>query len=342
MKKFIYVFITMVLIIISGCEQPPVDEPSDKTAPEIISIMPKADASGVAVDTSVVISFSEAMNVESAEKAFSLLLGTAPVSGTFAWNTVKSIVTFTPADILSYSYEYKILMEYSAADMSGNVLTENVSASFTTVADVGAPQVIAEDKASDSEYDGGWSNGTNGGTGFGTWAIATSPANSGSFIYGSGADEVFGLWANPGHTVSAVRGFTAMSVNQTFSIFIDNGDLSNGAQVGFSLGDDSSEDGWLSLFFRGGESYYIIAGPSGENTSTIPFTSNGLTVEVTITGVNNYSIHLLSGDLSEQTLIGSFGAADGTAAISEFRVFNEGAGTGENYNFYFNNISISE
>jgi hypothetical protein len=95
----------------------------------------------------------------------------------------------------------------------------------------------AFDSAADPAYASGWTNGSNGGSGFGPWTITTnppgttsagsfigdsttlSPGNSGGNINTSGVS--FGLFGYNDAYANAIRAFNApLSVGQTFSIQI--------------------------------------------------------------------------------------------------------------------------
>jgi hypothetical protein len=114
-----------------------------------------------------------------------------------------------------------------------------------------AQNITASDNA--SNYSGGWSTGTNGGTGFGNWTItsnndpaATPPYYAGAFTGNASlagitgmSDPSFGLYANPGGTnatVTVSRNFGApLAVGQTFSFKwatnYDSGDGNKGFNV---------------------------------------------------------------------------------------------------------------
>src|SRR5882724_9118001 len=113
---------------------------------------------------------------------------------------------------------------------------------------------IASDNACNSPYGGtNWSNGQNGGTGFGawslfqtnngTWSFLTSTASnngngcsSGGGINGA-CGKSWGAFAGNGAIANARRAFTglpsALQTNQSFSFSIDNGYVNNsGGAVG--------------------------------------------------------------------------------------------------------------
>ena len=90
----------------------------DNTAPTA-SIAPSGTS--VAIDTTVVVSFSEAMNQTS------VTIVVEGVTGTISWN--GNVATFTPSADLAYNTAYTVSV--SGKDLAGNTMT--AEASFTTV-----------------------------------------------------------------------------------------------------------------------------------------------------------------------------------------------------------------
>ena len=96
--------------------------PPDTILPNVTSTTPANDATGVAVTTTIVVQFSEAMNKTNTEGAFS----TSPATtGTFTWNAAGDKMTYTPSTSLSYSTTYTVSITNSATDLAGNKLDGN-------------------------------------------------------------------------------------------------------------------------------------------------------------------------------------------------------------------------
>jgi len=116
----------------------------DATAPSVSGFSPPDGATGVSTSTQVRVSFSEAMNQNSAQQAFSLQrLDTGLyVSGSVAWSA--NDLVFTPAASLAGGVVYRAQVNASARDVSdpGNQLGAVASASFTT-ADLTPPSISA-------------------------------------------------------------------------------------------------------------------------------------------------------------------------------------------------------
>jgi hypothetical protein len=127
--------------------------------------------------------------------------------------------------------------------MKKTLLSLFVAASFA-VGSANA-QFIAIDNA--ANYGGGWTDGSNGGTGFGPWAISADVGTgfAGNFIGDPNAagvtgmgTQAFGLFANPvgsGAFVNVGRAFPALEVGWTFSvewgINWDSGDGNKGLNI---------------------------------------------------------------------------------------------------------------
>ncbi len=78
----------------------------DTTPPSITSVSPVPLAVGVFRNTTIIIAFSEPMDMASVQSAFSLSDGTSPVGGTFNWS--GNTLTFTPSSYLSRGTLYSV------------------------------------------------------------------------------------------------------------------------------------------------------------------------------------------------------------------------------------------
>ncbi len=106
----------------------------DSTRPLVQSIDPANGSTGVPVTTQVVVSFSEPMDVASAEQAFSLQRTDTGeyVGGTFSW--IGDTMVFTPFGALASGVTYVARENATARDLSdpGNLLTAIATSSFRT------------------------------------------------------------------------------------------------------------------------------------------------------------------------------------------------------------------
>jgi N-acetylneuraminic acid mutarotase len=98
----------------------------DVTPPTILDIIP--EGTDVSVDTKIAVAFSESMQKEFTEYAFSI---SPTAKGTFHW--VGSTLSFIPTSPLDYETEYFVTISSSKAqDLVGNNLESDYSWSFTT------------------------------------------------------------------------------------------------------------------------------------------------------------------------------------------------------------------
>ena len=117
----------------------------DTTPPTVSSTSPAASATGVAVNTTVSATFSEAMNAATiTSSSFTLKAGSTPVLGSVSYNSSTYTATFTPSANLSYSTTYTATLSPAITDAAGNPLASAYSWSFTTV-----PTVIPGDANGD-------------------------------------------------------------------------------------------------------------------------------------------------------------------------------------------------
>jgi hypothetical protein len=118
-----------------------VEDESDTEAPSIETALPVDGASGVFDTDVIVIQFTEAMDQESVEDAYSS--DTLPAENvTFSWNEAGTELTVTPNAPLAYaigldpevlepnSYAYSLSTD--AQDLAGNALEEEHAVSFDT------------------------------------------------------------------------------------------------------------------------------------------------------------------------------------------------------------------
>ena len=103
----------------------------DTTAPTVSSTIPVNAATGVAVNSAMAATFSEAMDPLTITTAtFTLTQGVTPVSGAVTYAGVTA--TFTPTAGLAYSTVYTATITTGAKDLAGNALASDYVWSFTT------------------------------------------------------------------------------------------------------------------------------------------------------------------------------------------------------------------
>jgi parallel beta-helix repeat protein len=108
--------------------------------PAVVSTTPANNATGVAINTPVTVTFSEAMLPVVTQNAFSLKNGTTIVAGTFSWGTLRKLMTFTPTAKLLPTTNYTLTITTGAQSAIGAPLAAPYSSQFTTAP---APVVLA-------------------------------------------------------------------------------------------------------------------------------------------------------------------------------------------------------
>ena len=203
-----------------------------------------------------------------------------------------------------------------------------------------------------------WTNGANSGSGFGAWTLSL-PANSGNYLGtsttnaggGSGGIDTgvqsFGLWANTGAAGHGYRPLTGGSLasDQRFRIDLDNGWIgSGGPSVGFGLQNSASNNLW-EFYFAGGDGSYTINRNGGVFATGIPFTGNGLHVDFGFTGTTNFTVDITAyfnaghTSFTNYTFTGSL-LAQADQGVRQLHIWNANAGSGPNYDAFFNSMSV--
>ncbi len=228
-----------------------------------------------------------------------------------------------------------------------NTITFAQSGGFTVLD--GSSNFVA-DSAADTVYDGGWTNGSNGGNGFEPWQLVA--IGDGGFFTGSSAENAggasgdidtssrsWGLWAT-NDVAEAIRPFSAaLATGEVFSASFDSGWIETNGSVGLALQNSAGDNLW-QFYFNGGGSAFILHDNDGARDSSIPFTGDGLAIEFEWTSASTYRARIqpaggdsvwFSGDLMAQ--------AD--SAVQRLRIWNYQAGAGGDHNVYLNSLSIA-
>ncbi len=217
-----------------------------------------------------------------------------------------------------------------------------------------AAALSAFGQASDNaaNYPGGWTNGSNGGTGFTAWDltnnnngganfagyfIGDSTAGSGNINTGGGA---FAIFANPGAAfANASRGFAQgdLLVGQTFRLQMAV-NFRNGNK-GLNLNNGGTQ---LFNFNVGGDAYTYSIGNGTAVTLTLAYQPDSVfSLNFTRTSGTNFSIAITrtsSAGGTEAALNGTFNLG---MTVNNFRLYNSGTDSGANQNnLYFNNLQI--
>jgi subtilisin family serine protease len=219
-------------------------------------------------------------------------------------------------------------------------LDEGTNVITVTATNNTAPSLWASDNASDSVYGDGWTTGDNGGSGFSGWSIAHAGADAGNFISAGTSNlqlsgTAWGIWAHSTSEANVYRSFSrVLQPGDAFSLGLDNNWVQNDGVVGMGLLNQNGEN-LVELFFRGGGANYIINDADGERDSGYPYNDGGFQVSLLVTGSNTYQ--LVTGT---RTNTGTF-MTRSSMAPAIFRAFNYNGGNGGAYDFFFNNLSLS-
>ena len=230
------------------------------------------------------------------------------------------------------------------------------------------PAVMAQTAADDASTYTGWGTGTNVGTGFLPWALTNNNGAgggfAGNFIGNSGSVidtsfKSFGLYANGGTASNFSIAYRSISNNLTtnsvFKVKLANSDIATGAYMGVALRSTTNlsistnealivePDTAFAFYFNGGASDYLIWDGTGVEDSGIPFTHNGLSLELAPLAGNSYRLVVKSADgtstLATYSPAPLAGNAGGGTPLTTFAGFN--FHTGANQNFYFNSLNVS-
>jgi len=105
--------------------------PADATPPTVQSVTPPDGASNVALNTNVVVSFSEPIDCTSVTTTSFTVAAAGPVSGNIGCS--GSSATFTPASALSPNTTYTVTVSTDVRDLAGNALAVAFTSSYTSV-----------------------------------------------------------------------------------------------------------------------------------------------------------------------------------------------------------------
>jgi len=116
----IRIAVGFLLLMLAACK-------TDKTAPTVVSTYPVNGATGAPLNARLVVNFSEAMNLSTAEGAFAV----APaVNGSYSWNDEN--MRFIPDSPLLPNTAYAMTVNTGALDLAGNALAASDSVGFST------------------------------------------------------------------------------------------------------------------------------------------------------------------------------------------------------------------
>ena len=217
-----------------------------------------------------------------------------------------------------------------------------LTAAVASIAFYSAAQAAneASDNASTANYPGGtWTTGSNGGIGFGSWTLTSTPAAgfSGSYIGGTAiGDPTFGIYSgdDAAATMTALRPFTGggLTAGQSFGVTIGNTpDITNPGNIGLSLMSGGSAR-WTLKFVGGGTDWQLNDGGSDFSSGQAYAANTPFTLNFTYNGGSSYSYTFGTGSGNNFTASADISNLDGV----QFFSVNQGGGQ----NMGINNISV--
>lgn len=199
----------------------------------------------------------------------------------------------------------------------------------------------ASDGPTDPAYALGWTNGSQGGTGFRPWEISAVAVggDAGHIRFDTNVWNVtpsfggaFSLWASGAGYSEARRPFVqAMDPDGALVLQFDNNLVEDGKLVGFSLADAAGIERFWFLCY-GGQQFYWVQDAQAARPTAIPFTEDGLELRVQLTGSNTYRLTVGSNSVEGNLAAGG--------PISQLRAFNYGSGPGTAYDFYLGKMRL--
>lgn len=145
--KYTFYWLLALLLVACGSSDDPILPPRDTTPPQIVTVTPTRD--DTALDATITVLFSEAMNATSASAAFS----SSPAIDCAVVITVDTL-TCEPRQPLELRETYTITISTAASDTAGNSLVEGRTFRFTTVApDDSVPPTVVSTRPANNTQD---------------------------------------------------------------------------------------------------------------------------------------------------------------------------------------------
>jgi uncharacterized protein YfaS (alpha-2-macroglobulin family) len=117
--------------------------------PRVVSIEPGNYISDIPRDTSIDITFNQAMNRASVQAALVVMTsGSQPVAGDYSWNDVGTVLTFTPTDLLPYGTTVFLRVSTAALGAGGGSLEGEYRTAFNVVS---TPEILRTDPQQGTE-----------------------------------------------------------------------------------------------------------------------------------------------------------------------------------------------
>lgn len=223
-----------------------------------------------------------------------------------------------------------------------------------------AATTFAGDNAADPAYNGGWTNSSNGGTGFGPWIQTSSVSNPTTFFIGSStnnapgsapgidtAGKSWGIHVN-GQSV-AYRAFAngQLPVGGTFQMDWGNGVADSGEQYVLCIrsGNTSASPadygaGRRLMFYNFANGNYRVIDGTDNHDTGVPFISTGLHLVFTLGTNSAYTLLFID---KAGGVTNSFNGTMMAGSLDSIAVCNFSSGGNSPTNdFFINSLQISE
>ena len=177
--------------------------------PVVGSVTPNHDSTGVSVASTLSLTFSQAMNTNSVQSAFSTIPST---SGNFSWASGNTVMTYTPSSNMAGNTVYTVRIESTALDGNNLAMVGAFESRFTT----GAASSLARPSINSSSYAGVAETTAT----LSTTVTANGASTSVSFEYGTSASfgstttsQNIGSGSSP---ISVSANLTGLQANTTY------------------------------------------------------------------------------------------------------------------------------
>ncbi|MCB1069416.1 MAG: alpha amylase C-terminal domain-containing protein [Kiritimatiellae bacterium] len=207
--------------------------------------------------------------------------------------------------------------------------------------DTDNPNAGLYDSADDLAYTAGWTNQSNGGTGWPEGWTLIAVTNAGHFIAGTNeannslGQAAWGLWANSEGISEAIRTLpSSLHVGDVFSMRFDNNWISGGKSVGVGF-QNSFGQNLFEFLFIGDGSNYVVNESSGIMDTGIGWSDAGHDLEFELLAPNLYRFRIGTHDVLGELQVSSL------SAIDRIRIWNYSAGGGWEYNLYVDDLAVN-
>lgn len=292
-------------ITLGGCDKD--EDPG--VAPTVTLTSPTDNASGVALNSDISVTFNGAMNASTASK-FTLKQGTSDVAGASSYS--GTTLTFNPtADLLPNSL-YTAVIQKSAVNTAGTSLLQDYTWSFTTgaIADLIAPTILVISPSDDV-------------TGIARNKVVTaafseemnaSTINSSTFTVKEGSTSVSGAVSYSG-TVASFTPSNVLEAGTTYTVKITTGvkDLAGNALSADSEWTFTTSQTAASLSvvdLGAAEDYVILAKTAINNNPTSAITGDVALSPAATSYITGFALVDATGYATSSQVTGNVYAAD--------------------------------